>query len=624
VVIRGVTTGGFTNPTVGVVINDVPYGSSTLAGGGKTAPDIDPSDLARIEVLRGPQGTLYGASSMGGLLKFVTVDPTTERLAGQVQAGISSTHNGNDPAYNASGAVNVPVGEQFAVRASAFTRQDAGYIDNVPLNDKGVNEGKAKGGRLAALWRPTEDFSLKLNAMAQDLKLEGSQLVVRQPESGDLEQQNVLPDVGGYHRKVQAYDATMLAKLGAADLTSVSGYTVNRFTNSGDLGPFGAGVELGGGDRAKTQKFTEEVRVAMPLSSRVDWLLGGFYSHEKDDGDTAYILYDANTAEELAPFLIAGGKNALDEYAVFTDFTFHLTDRFDFQVGARESRIKQESSPYNVDPVLGRVYGTGLDSTDHAFTYLLTPSFKLLPNLMVYARVASGYRPGGPNLSTNNDPTVPLSYAPDKTSNYELGLKGTALDRTVSFDASLYYIDWKDVQLQVVNSNFIGYFVNGTQAKSEGVELSLEARPLSGMTISAWVAWNEAELTEDFPSTQFAFGEKGDRLPLSSRFSGSVSLEQSFPLTAQVSGFVSGSISYVGDRTGLFTRQLVGARQELPAYAKTDLLAGVRYDSWTANVFVNNLTDRRGLLSGGVGTTFPTSFNIIQPRTIGLSVAKDL
>src|SRR5258708_35027730 len=110
--IRGITAGA-TNPSVGVMLDDVPYGSSTVQGGGLFVPDIDPNDLARVEVLRGPQGTLYGASSLGGLLKFVTVDPSTEAVSGRVQAGVSSVQNGNELGYNVRGAVNVPVTDTF-------------------------------------------------------------------------------------------------------------------------------------------------------------------------------------------------------------------------------------------------------------------------------------------------------------------------------------------------------------------------------------------------------------------------------------------------------------------------------------------------------------------------------
>jgi hypothetical protein len=148
----------------------------------------------------------------------------------------------------------------------------------------------------------------------------------------------------------------------------------------------------------------------------------------------------------------------------------------------------------------------------------------------------------------------------------------------------------------------------------------VESKPLIGLTVGAWVAWGEAKLTQAFPNTSTAYGAVGDRLPYSSRLSGNVSARQDFPLTNRVTGFVGGSVSYVGDREGEFTSSAM--RQNLPSFARTDLQAGVKYASWTVNLFVNNVADRRGLLTGGLGSYPPFAFSYIQPRIAGLSVVK--
>jgi outer membrane receptor protein involved in Fe transport len=192
-------------------------------------------------------------------------------------------------------------------------------------------------------------------------------------------------------------------------------------------------------------------------------------------------------------------------------------------------------------------------------------------------------------------------------------------DRALSFDASLYYIEWKDIQVVVLERGY-GYYTNASRAKSQGVELSLESRPVAGLTLAGWVAWNEAELTEAFPASSTAFGISGDRLPFSSRFSASVSLDDEFALGANLMGFAGASVSYVGERVGQFTG--TSRRQAFPAYAQTDMRAGVRYDTWTANLFVNNLADRRGVLAGGLGTVNELAFDYIRPRTIGVAVSK--
>jgi outer membrane receptor protein involved in Fe transport len=233
---------------------------------------------------------------------------------------------------------------------------------------------------------------------------------------------------------------------------------------------------------------------------------------------------------------------------------------------------------------------------------------------MAYARFASGYRAGGPNLSPGGVAAAP--YGPDKTPNYEQGVKGEFLDHRLSIDGSLYYIDWNDTQLQLTNpqTNF-AYSTNAGGAKSQGVELSIGARPLSGLTLAAWAVWNDAQLTEAFPP----FGASGDRLPNSSRFSANVSLEQSFPVVNGATAVVGGTVGYAGERKGIFTAP---ERASYPDYTKVDLRAGMRFQAWSANLYVNNLTDRRGVVGGGAGGFPPFGFYFIQPRTLGMSVAR--
>jgi iron complex outermembrane recepter protein len=231
--IRGITTGGFTNPTVGIVVDDVPYGSSSSHGYGQEILGVDPTDLASVEVLRGPQGTLYGASSLGGLIKYVTVEPSPEAFSGQVGAGLTDVHNGAEPGYNLSASVNLPITDTLALRVSGYTHQDAGYIDDPALNLKGVNEGWADGGHVAALWRPSQDFSLKLSALVQYDKMNGVSEADVAPGLGVL-QQNDIPGSGASNRALEAYTATIRANLGTVALTSLSGYTSLRNTQYDD------------------------------------------------------------------------------------------------------------------------------------------------------------------------------------------------------------------------------------------------------------------------------------------------------------------------------------------------------------------------------------------------------
>jgi len=643
IAIRGLATGtDLVNPTVGIVIDDVPFGSSTGLGGGDTTPDIDPSDLERIEVLRGPQGTLYGASSLGGLVKYVTRAPSTTGLSGDLQVGMSGVHNGAEPGYNVRGSVNVPVTDTFAVLVSAFTHQDPGYIDNPTLGSKGVNESHSSGGRLAAAWKPTDTLSIRMGALYQQTKADGASHIIVDPSLGDL-QQNDTRHTGNIDKKLQSYNLTVQDKLGPVDLTSVTGYTITHINDTIDYSA-GFGFLSGFTDQAfnipvnttgstmvdnnQTHRFNQELRLSMPLATWLDWLVGAFYTHERSPFSQGVLASLHDTGESVGNWADLRWHVTYAEYAGFTDFTVHLTDKFDIQLGARESKIEQSYHEVDSGPLVPLFEGSpspldfgNVSTSSTAFTYLATPRYKITPDTMAYARLASGYRPGGPN-QTASAFGLPLEFKPDKVQSYELGFKGDVAEHLFSYDASVYYINWREIQLLFIDPNSgFGFISNGSRAKSQGAELSVETRPLQGLDVSAWVAFNDAKLTEPFPPGSQLAGAQGDRLPFGSRFSGSLSIKQEFPLVADVTGSVGATVTYVGERVGNFTASQV--RQNYPAYARTDLNAGVKYTDWTAIVYANNVTDRRGVLYGGVGT-LPNSaaFEIIAPRTIGFNVMR--
>jgi len=628
--IRGITTGYGTNPTVGITIDDVPYGASATAGNAllSVAPDIDPNELQRVEVLRGPQGTLYGASSMGGLLKFVTTDPSSERLSGQVQVGMNGVYNGNSPGYNVDGSINVPISDTVAVRASGFTRRDPGFIDNIATGQHAVNEADFYGGRTSILWHPSEDFSLKLSALLQDSEAHGSSYATL--GLGDLQQDN-LAGTGLFSRRIQAYSANLNANVGGIQLTSITAYSNTSSSDTIDLGPAGftqyTSQQFGVNgtaerDQFNVRKFTQELRLSSSIGGWFDWLVGGFYDHENTPITTTISAEDATSGARVGQWLNTSFPTTFDEYAGFADLTFHITNRFDIQVGGRESRDKESISqsfegvyvplflgavsPYILPPV---------NSSTNAFTYLVSPRLKLSENWTVYARLASGYRPGGPNDS----PGVPREFAPDRTENYELGTKGEFLDRRLSADVSVYYIDWRNIQLSVYDPlTFLSYVANASQAKSQGAELSLGATPLTGLTVKAWLTFSDAVLKASLPANDFAAATAGDRLPYSSRFSGNSSIDYEFPLAAHLDGFVGAATSYVGNRYGLFTAPMQ-QRAVMPAYAKTDLKAGLKFAPWTLVFYANNVTDKRGVLNSG-NPDFPNSVYYITPRLVGFSL----
>jgi iron complex outermembrane receptor protein len=628
--IRGISPDGFGNPTVGITIDDVPLGAPTTFGYGQFAPDIDPNDLAGIEVLRGPQGTLYGANSLGGLLKYVTADPSTAAWSGRFQTGLSSIYNGAQLGYEERGSVNAPISDTLAVRLSAFTRLNPGYIDDPSLGERGVNWSDSYGGRFAMLWEIVPAVTLRISALLQDSIQHGSPYVDVGPGFGDL-QQDYAHGTGVFGNRIQVYTAKLTAKLAGVDITSVSGYSVNSLNLTLDATPFFGSVaesyfQVAGGaitELETTRMFTQEVRLSSSIGQHFDWLLGGFYERANTPDIQIISAVDPVTGFTAGQLGYLTDPATYKEYAAFADLTLHFTDQFDVQLGGRESHNTQTYQGISSGPLCGcetAVVGPVEHSNDSAFTYLVSPRFKLSPDLMLYARLASGYRPGGPNTP---NPGIPPQFNHDTTVNYEVGVKGNALDHTLSFDASIYYIDWKDIQLSVLSPAGYGYYANGSTAKSEGAEISIEARPVRNFRVSSWIAWNEAILTAPLPSGATAVGASGDRLPNAARISGNVSLEQQFPLGRGATGFVGGSLSYVGDQESVFTTTT--QRQAFPGYGKADIRAGILYDSWAFNFYINNVADRRAAIAGGIGTgAYPNAFIDIPPRTVGASFSKKL
>ena len=632
--IRGVNSGGGP-PTVGILIDDVPFGSTYGGHAGIDVPDIDPGDLERIEVLRGPQGTLYGADSLGGLIKFVTKDASTNGYSGRFEAGSSSVYNGSEPGFNIRGSLNVPLGDTLAVRLSAFRRQDPGYIDNVFSGANGVNEAQADGARLSALWAPSAAFSLKLGAMYQRVRANGAPDSDAMPGLGYLQQSYPL-GVGGYQTQDALFSAVLKAKLASVELTSVTGYNSFHTDHSLDYSSIwqqlvseslGTTVSTPVYNMDGTRRISEELRASSSLGKSFDWLVGGYFSHELESDFQFANGIDPVSARIVGPLFFQDyfyGNVEFQEVAAFADLTYHFTDQFDVQVGARESHVS-DSVPASALVFLGPPSLAAANSaSNNVFTYLVTPRFQFAPDAMVYARFASGYRPAQP-VSPTGIPGLPPQSSPDKTQNYEIGVKAAFFDNRLSVDASVYYIGFKDIQIvlrtPVVNGNGgIYYNANGGNAKSQGVEFSLTSRPWTGFTVSGWVSYDDAVLSQNFPASSTSYGLAGDRLPGTSEWSGNLSLEQRFSLWSGATGFVGGMTSFVGDRVGNF--QGSALRQDYPAYTRTDLHAGVESGAWVTSVYVNNLTNRLGIIGGGIDAVPLNSFTYIQPRTIGLNVTR--
>jgi iron complex outermembrane receptor protein len=626
-------------PASTFLIDDVP-----LSG---VLPDIDPGNLDHIEVLRGPQGTLYGASSLGGLIKFVTVDPSTDGVSGRIEAGTDTIHKGYDLGYNFRGSVNLPVTQDFAVRGGGFWRQNAGYIDEPIRQINGINRDTAEGGTITGLWRPTDTFSVRLNALYQDIKGGNGDVTAinqftGQPIGVDALQQIYAAGTGPYERKTQAFSVVLKDKVGPVELSSLTGYNQNASHDYYDItticcGEISAKYYPGyGGAPVYTNdtgvSISEEVKASASFFNKLDVLVGGYYNHRYGT------FYENLLASNLTTGAIAGSVAIFQneqpylEQAGFADVTYHVTDQFDIQIGGRGSHIAQAfpdaitglGTPDFAGGVSSPYIAPTLHASSNSATYLMTPRFRISPDWMLYARLASGFSPGGANTPAAG---VPPEYGPEKTKNYEIGTKGDILDHVLSLDASIYRIDFTGLIQEFYSTNKLSYLTNAGAARSEGIELNLDAHPLTGLTVSTWVVISDAHLT-DIPEGVIAAETLnggaistpvGAPLPNSSRFSANVSLDQQFPLSGSITGFAGGTLGYMGEREGVYAST---GRQIYPGYAKTDLRVGAKMNSWKANLYVNNLADRRGIVSGDDQANIPYSFYLIQPRTVGVTAAR--
>ena len=627
--IRGITTGPSSNPTVGIVVDDVPFGPSITLS---VVPDIDPNNLSRIEVLRGPQGSLYGASSMGGLIKFVTPEPSTSEVSGMIQAGVTGVDESKDVGYSTRGHVNVPLGETLAIRASAHYRLDPGYIDNVATGESDINDIRSKGGHTSLLWAPSSTFSVRLGALVQSARRAGT-------DEADLSLDDTrlldkgLPFTGASRQRAEVYSGVVKAELGNVDLTSVSAYNYSSTASRLDATPLLGGAFANLSNRLfgvrstylpfsiRTKAYTQELRLDVPVTSRVNWLLGGLIDHENLAFINEIDAFDPATGDPIGTVTSTRIMQKYRNYALFSNLDLSLSDHFSIQVGGRLSTNRQKSRTLRSGTGRPTADSGNLKSDESPFTFSVAPQWKIRPNLMAYARVASGYRPGGPNINCGT-PNVACTYESDRTVNYELGLKGDFANRLISIDASAYRIDWDDIQTLVSTPNGrSGFTANGATARSQGVELSLALRPSGSTTIEGWIAYNDGELTEDFPAAAGLAAIKGDRLPFGARWSGTIGANQDFTLTDAVDAFVGGNVSYVGKRVGTF--QPDPERSIFPSYWQFDLTAGVKWDSgWRLNAFVTNLTDERGILRTGADSNIPTAVTYIRPRNFGLAVSK--
>lgn len=657
-VIRGISSIAGSAATVGYYLDDVPVSASSNAALLSTRGVIDPAlfDVERVEVLRGPQGTLYGSSSMGGTIKYVSVQPDTEFADGKVKLDVSNTHGGG---YNGNltGTFNIPIKKDvMGLRVSAYTRSDDGYIDRYAIDpgdylkaDYGkkkdnVNTYQTSGVRAALLIKPDESLSITPSIIYQYARLGSPFTYDKFPASDsnayqvrDVDERNV--------QRSMISNLSVVKRFDKVDLTSSTSYFTREFEIRDDSSkvinyffglPSVYPVTMYG--NYKNKEFTQEFRASSKLDGPLQFTGGAFF-HNVHAPLASSIPYPAgfndafNTPFPAYDTIYAGARRAtLKEYAVFGEVSYDFTDKLKGSIGIRGFKVDQTFEQSGDGLLNGGPSYVRNTSSDRGATPKYTLQYQASPDSMVYATVSKGYRPGGPNnpapaslcgaevAGLGLSETQLSKYGPDYLWNYEAGFKSAWLDRRLQVNGSVYHMAWKDVQQQIVLGCGYNITANFGEATSNGGELEISYLPTNDITLGLGAGYNDAHLDNDVPGTP---AKDGDRLTNVPRFSGSASGEYRFPVNDAYEGFVRGDVSFIGNATFLYDRTSPFYRRG--GYAVTNLRAGLRGGNgldWS--VYVTNVFDKRGetdlpvAISADLPTTRRVAIN--QPRTIGFTV----
>jgi len=630
ITLRGVNTGFGVSPTVGIYVDDVPYGSSTpFAQSAQFALDLGPFDLERIEVLRGPQGTLYGASTMGGLIKYVTKQPDSAGFGVDLQTGISHTVDGSVN-YNVAGAVNVPiVADKAALRLSGYESHDGGYVYNVALHQSNVNRSDVYGGRLDLSVTPTEALTIRLTGFLQNISRDGEGTVdytlAGMPIYGGLDQYRKFAEP--FDQQFRLVSAKVAYDFGPATLTSISSYQTLQDNNiwdvsavyvpllNGIFGPtYGA---VGDANENSTDKFTQEVRLSSAPGRLLEWLVGGFYNHEVSHNNELFLLRDPAGNPLPNDLLTYLNPSTYKEYAAYADLTWHVSRKFDVTGGLRYAHDSQDSAQVGSGAFVeaGNPHSS---SSETVVTYLGNARYRFNDQETAYIRYATGYRPGGPNYPDVDPTTGKLiaqpSFDADHLQSYEVGFKVETSDRRYGVDIDVYDINWSNIQLDVIRNGIAAITNAAGGAGVQGAELTLTAHPVPALTATGAFAYQHAYLKK---SDADLGATAGERLPNTPPFTGVIAADYALPVESwwPTVGF---SLRYIDDRTASFNGNASYPQYHLPAYTTVDLRTGVTLGAVNLQLYVHNLCDQRGQI-GDILPQFGTRIAIEQPRTIGIS-----
>jgi outer membrane receptor protein involved in Fe transport len=594
--IRGINS-TYGNAVVGYYLDELPF---TLVGNTQL-PDIRTYDLQRIEVLRGPQGTLYGDGSLGGTIRILTHDPVLTGFDGNIDLTGSST-SGGDGNYAAKGMLNMVFKEEVAgLRLVASEESYGGWIDNTTTGVKDQNERDITNFRGKFRWVPTDRLDIVLSAWHTEEDVTGDALA-----KDDMTTSDPAPT---FDTAYDLFGATIRYSFDTVDLvsaTSYMDYTADSVTWIAGLFDFS--------DLTDQDIFSQELRLSSTGSDAFRWTAGVFYRS-----------MDRHTDALLPAFAITQALNLeSDSYAVFGEGTWTtLDDKLDLTLGLRyfeDDRLYQEDvDPFlldliqSVDPTFT---GTVKESFDNV-SPRLNAAYRLSDQWNMYVNIAEGFRTGQPQpaislgLAALSGISIPSGIDPETMWSYELGTKVMLMDGRAMFEAAIFYNDWEDLQVPVVVTPQVRALVNGGTGVSKGVEAGFTVNAAEGLTLNFTGSYTDAEFTEAVPGINI---NDGDKIPNVPEVTLSASSTYRWQMTSSLGGFLYGAAQYSSELTDTLNFAV-----DSDSYTRLDLRLGVEAESWSAFLFADNLSDEDGAITPYyAGPAGPATR--LRPLTIGLQL----
>lgn len=622
--IRGITTstaGGANQPTISVYVDEFQVMDPFSAVG---VPNIYLTDIDRVEVLRGPQGTLFGSGSLSGALRILPKKPSTEAMSASVSASLESI-SGGETGYGIDGMLNLPVSDRAALRLVAYHRDQPGYVDNPTRKEKDIDGGSTDGARLSARFELSESTTLSSTLIYQLDKFDDGSTTFYDRSAGDIRTSYRLLREPT-RDEFQAGSVTLQHDFAAASLTATVGLlkkdnavvldTSRTFAPA--LGVPGTTARLA--QQSDSKGTNGEIRLNSIGDSRLSYVIGLYYQKWEHEV-TQLINVPAFEALVRAPSSLSVLLDTPStEKAIYGEATYKLTDAFELAVGLRAFRnnFKVDST---IDGVLngGRKTTVIRDISESSTTPRVSLAWKPSSALNVYAQAAKGYRMGQANVAAAG---IPPTYDSDYLWNYEIGVKSVPTDG-LNLSVALFTINWEDIQVGLRTPQRFNYTGNAGKARSRGAEVTLDWQATPNLQWMSSAAWTDATLREDvaaLPQVSGVLGvKKGDRLPGQARFSMANSMTYNWSLSNNRDVFLRLDHQYVGKSYNTFTQ--TGAL-ELGGYNVFGAGLGLNLGATEVALRANNLGDTNGRMNSFFGPGQTPTARYLSPRTISLQVSR--